>query len=165
MILEGEDTNYDFDIYPVDIRKSKFNIENLSPFSELGDFICSSSFSGDYLNPLIDFQDEYYNNENRRSKGWKASTSEKGQYAGFKMHGNNNPVTFYSLQLEFIENYSIKTFYLEYSKDGVNWIRVENVFHVDQYLNSDSPQYLKDNGIVTVYFTGIYAQSIRIVID
>ena len=131
MKLEGEDTYQSFDIYPIDITKSKFNIGNLSPISELGDFICSSYFSNNYLNPLVDFQDEYYDNENKRSNGWKALTQEKGQYAGFKISSLQNPVIFYALQLQFIESYSIKTFYLEYSKDGINWIRVEKIFKVD----------------------------------
>jgi hypothetical protein len=100
-----------------------------------------------------------------RSKGWKALTSEKGQYAGFKLNQGEDPVTFYALQLEFIEKSEIKSFYLEYTKDGVKWIRVDNRFIVDQHINSQSPQYLKENGIITIYFTGIYAQAIRIVVD
>jgi len=42
---------------------------------------------------------------------------------------------------------------------------VENRFNVSQYVKSDSSQYLKDNGIITIYFTGIYAQAIRVVVD
>lgn len=45
MKLEGEDEHYDFDIYPIDITKSKYYIENLSPVSELGQFFFSSAFS------------------------------------------------------------------------------------------------------------------------
>lgn len=67
--------------------------------------------------------------------------------------------------MEFIEKNEIKSFYLEYTRDGKRWIRVENRFFVDQHINSDSPQYLKENGIITIYFTGVYAQSIRIVVD
>ena len=33
MKLEGQDDNYDFDIYPIDISKSKYYIDNLSPIS------------------------------------------------------------------------------------------------------------------------------------
>jgi len=36
MKLQGEDDQYDFDIYPMDITKSKYYIDNLSPISELG---------------------------------------------------------------------------------------------------------------------------------
>ena len=72
MKLEGEDEHYDFDIYPIDITKSKYYIDNLSPVSELGKFFCSSTFSAEYNNPSLTFEDKYYENEKMRSKGWKA---------------------------------------------------------------------------------------------
>ena len=38
-----------------------------------------------------------------KSKGWKALTNEPGQYAGYSLKQGEDPVTFYALQLEFIE--------------------------------------------------------------
>ncbi len=55
-----------------------------------------------------------------------------------------------------MEGNYITQFYLEYSVDGVNFITVESAFTV-----SDS---IKTN-LTTIYFTGIYAQAIRIKIS
>ena len=99
MKLEGEDEHYDFDIYPIDITKSKYYIDNLSPVSELGKFFCSSTFSSEYNNPSLTLEDKFYENEQLRSKGWKALKSERGQWAGFKLNQGEDPVTFYALQL------------------------------------------------------------------
>jgi hypothetical protein len=88
-----------------------------------------------------------------RSNEWKAQRSERGQWAGFELNQGEDPVTLYALQLEFIEKSEIKSFNVEYTKDGVKWIRVENRFFVDQHINSDSPKTLKENGIITIYFT------------
>ena len=71
-----------------------------------------------------------------------------------------DPVTFYALQIEAIEQSLIKSFYLEYTKDGTTWIRVDSKFLVEKYYKKGG-----DNSIVTIYFTGIYAKAIRIVID
>jgi len=75
MKLEGEDEQYDFDIYPMDITKSKYYIDNLSPVSELGQFIYSSAFSSDYINPRLTFDDNNFDNLNTKSNGWKALTN------------------------------------------------------------------------------------------
>ena len=99
MKLEGEDEQYDFDIYPMDITKSKYYIDNLSPVSELGQFIYSSAFSSDYINPRLTFDDNNFDNLNTKSNGWKALTNQKGQYAGFKLNAGEDPVAFYALQL------------------------------------------------------------------
>lgn len=83
----------------MDITKSKYYIDNLSPVSELGEFIYSSSFSSDYSNPTLTFEDNNFDNMKTKSNGWKALTNEKGQYAGFKLKQGEDPVAFYALQL------------------------------------------------------------------
>lgn len=71
----------------------------MSPVSELGQFFFSSAFSNDYTSPTLSFDDQYYENQKLRSKGWKALNNESGQYAGFRLNQGEDPVTFYALQL------------------------------------------------------------------
>lgn len=51
--LEGQDEKYDFDIIPIDITKSKYYIDNLSPISKLGKVFYSSFFSTEYTDPRL----------------------------------------------------------------------------------------------------------------
>lgn len=87
------------------------------------------------------------------SQGWKSEHERPGEYIGFVIE-EGEPVTFYALQLESVEGFYVKEFYLEYSIDGTNFIRVEKVF--------DGSHSSKD--LTTIYFTAIYAKAIRIVI-
>lgn len=59
----------------MDITKSKYYIDNLSPVSELGQFIYSSAFSNDYIDPRLTFEDNNFDNSKTRSNGWKAQTN------------------------------------------------------------------------------------------
>jgi hypothetical protein len=65
-------------------------------------------------------------------------------------------LTFYAVQLEAVEGNYITEFYLEYSTDGTNFIRVQNAFQV--------PSSVSEN-MTTIYFTGIYAKAIRIMVS
>jgi hypothetical protein len=53
MALLGGDDVYDFDITPIDVRQSKYYINNLSPASEIGQWFFSSSYSDKYLDCSI----------------------------------------------------------------------------------------------------------------
>ena len=66
---------------------------------------------------------------------------------------SGEPVTFYALQLESVEGSYITEFYLEYTTDGINFIKVQNFFTVPSSVSAN---------MTTVYFTGIYAKAIRI---
>lgn len=70
--LEGEDEKYDFEITPIDITKSKYYIDNLSPVSKLGK-VFYSSFSVSYTDPRPISEDE-----NLYPKGWKAENPRDG---------------------------------------------------------------------------------------
>jgi hypothetical protein len=98
MKLLGTDDSYDFDIYPIDITKSKYYIDNLSPISGLGQFIYSSAYDKAYLNPTLVFQDVNFANANR-ANGWKSYYNQSGQSAGFALDNTQAPVAFYALQL------------------------------------------------------------------
>ena len=98
MKLLGTDDHYDFDIYPIDITKSKYYIDNLSPISALGQFIYSSAYDNTYLNPTLVFEDTNFSNSNK-AKGWKSYYNQSGQYAGFALNLSQSPISFYALQL------------------------------------------------------------------
>ena len=51
--LEGEDDQYDFEITPIDITKSKYYIKNLSPVSAIGNLFYSSVYGANYTNPSL----------------------------------------------------------------------------------------------------------------
>ena len=148
--IQGEDEHYNFEITPIDITKSKYYIDNLSPISKLGKILFSSFYSKQYTVCSVGTDEtglEY-------SKGWKAEHERSGQYLGFIIE-EGEPVTFYALQLEAVEGSYIKKFYIEYSQDGINYIRIEKLF--------DGSHSSKD--LTTIYFTAIYAKAIRIVIQ
>ena len=64
--LEGEDEHYDFEITPIDITKSKYYIDNLSPISKLGKVFYSSFYQG-YTDPRLKSEEE-----EDFGKGWKS---------------------------------------------------------------------------------------------
>jgi hypothetical protein len=147
--LEGGGDQYDFDITPIDITKSKYYIDNLSPISKLG-LVFYSSFQGNYTDCRLTSV-----NENLYPIGWKALNARSGEYVGYSIDINTDPVTFYAIQIEDVEGNYIKSFYLEYSVDGINYIRISTLF--------DSSNC--GNNLTTIYFTGIYARAIRIVVQ
>ena len=57
------------------------------------------------------------------------------------------------MQLEAVDTNYITEFYLEYSVDGVEFIKVQNAFAVPADIATN---------MTTIYFTGIYCRSIRI---
>mgnify|MGYP003692183517 CR=1 FL=1 len=147
--LEGEDDEYDFEITPVDITKSKYYIDNLSPVSAIGKSFYSSIYGIDYS------KCELTSNFESDAKGWRAQNPRSNEYIGFEIESKEDPVTFYALQLEQVEGNYITEFYIEYSVDGENFIRVEKAFTTSDKIK---------NGIDTIYFTAIYARAIRIVV-
>lgn len=98
MKLLGTDDHYDFDIYPIDIRQSKYYIDNLSPVSALGQFIYSSAYDKTYLNPTLVFEDANFSNSNK-ANGWKSYYNQSGESVGFTLNANENALAFYALQL------------------------------------------------------------------
>ena len=142
--LLGVDDRYNFSITPIDVRQSKYYIDNLSPATAIGKYTFSSYFSSSYTDASLSSDD------GTTGQGWKAKTADKHQWVGVDI--SEDPVTFYALQVENIGGYAIKQFYLEYSVDGEEFIRVEKPFEVHP----------KDSGITTIYFKGLYAKSIRI---
>ena len=50
---KGEDDKYDFEITPIDITKSKYYIDNLSPISKLGKIFYSSFYSTKYTDARL----------------------------------------------------------------------------------------------------------------
>lgn len=144
--LEGQDDEYDFEITPIDITKSKYYIDNLSPVSSLGKCFYSSYIIG-YTDPRLISEEE-----NLYPKGWKAEYSREGEYIGYNI--DNEPATFYAIQIEGVDSYYITSFYLEYSVDGVNFIRIEKEFNCTE----------SGSKLTTIYFTAIYAKSIRIIV-
>ena len=80
--------------------------------------------------------------------------ADNNQYIGVTLTGE--PATFYALQLEAVDASYITQFYLEYSVDGTKFIRVQNYFTVPSSVA---------NNMTTIYFTGLYAKSIRIKIS
>ena len=145
MALLGGDDRYDFEINPIDVRQSKYFIKNLSPASAIGKFYFSSYFDRSYQDCSLSTL------EGTISNGWKAKTADSDQYIGVIL--NDEPATFYALQLEAVDGNYITEFYLEYSVDGVEFIRVQTPFSVSESIV---------NNMTTIYFTGIYAKSIRI---
>ena len=63
-------------------------------------------------------------------------------------------MTFYALQLEGIEGNYLTSFYLEYSVNGIDFIRLENPFNCEA----------SGKDLTTIYFTAVYAKAIRIVV-
>lgn len=146
--LEGEDDKYDFEITPIDITKSKYNIDNLSPFSKLGTVFYSSFYNTSYTDCRLVSQDS-----SEYGKGWRAENKRDGEYIGYII-SEGEPVTFYAIQLEGFDGFYITSFYLEYSVDGVNYIRIDKSF------NSEA----SGKDLTTIYFTGVYAKAIRLVV-
>jgi hypothetical protein len=70
--LEGNGDQYNFDITPIDITKSKYYIDNLSPISKLG-LVFYSSFLGNYTDCRLTSV-----NENLYPIGWKAQNARSG---------------------------------------------------------------------------------------
>jgi len=143
--LLGIDDYYNFTITPIDVRQSKYYIDNLSPATAIGSFFFSSFFDNSYRDASLSVDDEVI------GKGWRSQFQDDNSFIGVEITGD--PVTFYALQIENIESYQIKQFYLEYSVDGISFIKVETPFTVAS---------TQQTGITTIYFTGIYAKSIRI---
>lgn len=77
--IEGEDEHYDFEITPIDITKSKYYIDNLSPVSKLGKIIFSSFYSKEYIRSDVGTDETGV----VLSKGWKAEHERSGEYIGF----------------------------------------------------------------------------------
>lgn len=90
MLLDG-DNNYDFDITPIDVRESKYYINNLSPASEIGQFFFSSYFDESYQDCSLS------NFEGQPSKGWIAKVADQNQFIGIQIR--DTPVTFYAIQI------------------------------------------------------------------
>jgi hypothetical protein len=147
--LEGEDDKYDFDITPIDITKSKYYINNLSPVSKLGQ-VFYSSFQGSFTDARLISE-----NEGLYPVGWKAENARSGEYIGYTIDNDTTPVTFYALQIEDVNGSYVTSFYLEYSVDGINFIRVSTLFNCSE----------SGTNLTTIYFTGIYARAIRIVVN
>lgn len=70
------------------------------------------------------------------------------------MISEDDPVTFYAIQIEGVDGNYIRSFYLEYSLDGVNFIRVSKSYDTE----------ITGKNLITIYFTAIYAKAIRIVV-
>ena len=122
MDLMGGDDVYDFEITPIDVRQSKYYIDNLSPASAIGTYFYSSSYGSSYQDCSLSTLEGFV------SKGWKSKVANTNQYIGVTLTGE--PATFYALQLEAVEASYITEFYLEYSLDGKKFIRVQNAFAV-----------------------------------
>ena len=110
MKLLGGDDRYDFDITPIDVRQSKYYINNLSPASAIGSYFFSSTYDASYRECSLSTL------EGPTSKGWKAQLNDSSQYIGVSLSGQ--PATFYALQLESVDGFYPLEFYLEYSVDG-----------------------------------------------
>lgn len=145
MALLGGDDHYDFDITPIDVRQSKYYINNLSPASAIGHYFFSSIYASQYNDCSLSTL------EGPPSAGWRAAKNDSQQYIGVKLDGE--PATFYALQLEAVSGNYIGEFYLEYSLDGQNFRRVQTAFSVPSSISAN---------LTTIYFTGIYARAIRI---
>lgn len=91
MVLLGDNDHYDFDITPIDVRQSKYYIDNLSPASALGKFFFSSYFNASYQDCTLSTL------EGAIGKGWKSQIANYNQFIGITITGE--PVTFYALQL------------------------------------------------------------------
>ena len=146
--LIGSNDKYNFSITPIDVRQSKYYINNLSPGSELGKFFFSSSFDATFQDCSLSTLSESSGN------GWRAATADASQFIGLSI--SDAPLTFYAVQLEAVNGNYITEFYLEYSVDGTNFIRVQNPFQVPSSIAAS---------MTTIYFTGIYAKAIRIKIN
>lgn len=53
-----------------------------------------SSFQTGYTDPRLDSE-----NENLYTKGWKAENARSGEYIGYILDDNSDPVTFYAIQI------------------------------------------------------------------
>ena len=148
MALLGGNDVYNFDITPIDVRQSKYYINNLSPASAIGKWFFTSYFTTSYQDCSLSTLDGV------TSQGWKAKVADANQFIGITLDGE--PAVFYALQLEAVEGSYIKEYYLEYSVDGSKFIRVQNAFAVPSSVS---------NNMTTIYFTAIYAKSIRIQIS
>lgn len=89
--LIGSNDNYNFSITPIDVRQSKYYINNLSPGSELGRFFFSSSFDSSFQDCSLTTLSESSGN------GWKAATADSSQFIGLSI--SDAPLTFYAIQL------------------------------------------------------------------
>ena len=70
MALLGGDDHYDFDITPIDVRQSKYYINNLSPSSAIGTFFFSSTYDATYKDCSLSTL------EGATGKGWKAQLND-----------------------------------------------------------------------------------------
>ena len=95
MALLGGDDVYDFDITPIDVRQSKYYIDNLSPASAIGTYFFSSYYGSGYQDCSLSTLEGFV------SKGWKAKIANQDQYIGVILTGE--PATFYALQLEAVD--------------------------------------------------------------
>jgi hypothetical protein len=81
MALLGGDDHYDFEINPIDVRESKYYINNLSPASAIGSFFFSSAFDSSYQDCSLSTL------EGASGKGWKAQINDHNQYIGVSLEG------------------------------------------------------------------------------
>jgi len=81
MTLLGGDDRYDFEINPIDVRQSKYYIDNLSPASELGKIFFSSSWDSTYQDCSLSTL------EGASGKGWRAKVADQNQYIGVTLSG------------------------------------------------------------------------------
>ena len=64
--LLDDDDRYNFSITPIDVRQSKYYINNLSPATAIGQYIFSSYYSDAYTDALLS------SDEGTTGSGWKA---------------------------------------------------------------------------------------------
>jgi hypothetical protein len=89
--LLGQNDIYNFSITPIDVRQSKYYINNLSPGSEIGKFFFSSYFDASYQDCSLSTL------SGATGKGWKSSAADSSQFIGLIV--SDQPVTFYAVQL------------------------------------------------------------------
>ena len=76
MALLGGDDHYDFDITPIDVRQSKYYIDNLSPASKIGKYFFSSYLDNTYQDTSLSTLD------GASGKGWRSQLSNSNQFIG-----------------------------------------------------------------------------------
>ena len=144
MKLEGEDEQYDFEIYPIDIAKSKYC---MTTCPQSHSWVNSSAV----LVSLQSTTTQAWLSKIRTSKSRNWDQKDGRPRKARKDNGQDSRST--KERIQWLSTLEIKSFYLEYTKDGVKWIRVESRLFLNQHINSDSPKTLKENGIITIYFT------------
>jgi hypothetical protein len=92
-----------------------------------------------------------FNLEATGSNGWSPNGSCTGQFIGVK---TSTLETYYAIDIKQLTGSSLKSFTIEYSMDGVNFIKVQD-FSFDTVVA---------NAILTFYFKPVYASHIRLVV-